>query len=98
LTPRLKNHAMSEYYRKPRGGWQGLPLLNWAAQHGAVDVVKALLESGADALNKDKDGQTAIQVATKSEFLKQGRHHYRRLEDMESAKEILMEILGDAGR
>lgn len=49
--------------------WPTLPLLHWAALHGAVDVVKALVESGANVFEQDINGHTAKEVAENSEFL-----------------------------
>jgi ankyrin repeat protein len=37
----------------------------FAAQEGLVDEVKALLEAGADANIKDRDGDTALMAATR---------------------------------
>lgn len=42
----------------------GYAALHFAASHGDMSLVKALLENGADPLPKDVRGNTAFQVAT----------------------------------
>jgi len=37
--------------------------LQWASYNGALEVVRLLLEQGADVEAKDEDGKTALQQA-----------------------------------
>ena len=97
LHPLHKNHAMSQRFRDPPGQWQELLLLHWAAQHGAVDVVKALIESGVDVTEEDKYGQTAMEVAAGSDFLKERVRGHWPLREMGRAGKMVMEVLDQAG-
>ena len=41
----------------------GRTALHWAALHGKIQVVEALLNAGADKAVKDEDGRTALDLA-----------------------------------
>ncbi|KAK8043918.1 hypothetical protein PG994_012756 [Apiospora phragmitis] len=47
----------------------GLTPLHWAAERGAVGVVRVLLEAGADPKLRDSTGSTPRRLAAKSELL-----------------------------
>ena len=59
-------HAMPQRIHWPKGPWKKLPLLHWAASHGAVEVMEALIENGADVLEEDMYNNTAREVVETS--------------------------------
>jgi hypothetical protein len=64
---------MGELFQSSRSQWQNLPLLHWAARHGAVGVIGALIESGANVVERNEHGQTPVDVAAESELLNKYR-------------------------
>ncbi|KAG9251954.1 ankyrin repeat-containing domain protein [Emericellopsis atlantica] len=99
LPPLQKDHAISKSYRKSLDGWRKSPLLHWAAQHGAVDVVKALLERGADVTQEDKYGYTAVELVSESHFVREpSLRGSEQWGEMGSVGKRMMEILDEAGR
>ncbi|KAL2211278.1 ankyrin [Sarocladium strictum] len=91
-----KWHAMSEHIRYPQDRWQKLPLLHWAALHGAVDVVKALIESGANVFEQDMYNHTAKEVAESSEFLREHVHGGGPFKELGSVGKMILEVLDEA--
>ena len=63
LSYKADPNAMSAI-EQPKNEPNGTPL-HWAAQHGQVETVKALLSAGADQTIKNADGDTALAVARK---------------------------------
>ena len=70
LSPKYQTSVMGKVFQNPGAQWQNLPLLHFAAQHGAVGVLRALIKSGANVAKRDKYGQTPVDAAVESEFLK----------------------------
>ena len=52
-----------------RAGPKGLTPLHWASEVGAMEVVRLLLEHGADVETVNVDGETALQVVGKAEYV-----------------------------
>jgi len=68
-NPNDRNERDYEEDREERGGgWQGYSVLGYAAKYGFYDVVKVLLESGADPTLPRTDGATAYELSH------QGKH------------------------
>ena len=70
LSLKHQTSVMGKVFQNPGAQWRNLPLSHFAAQHGAVGVVRALIESGANVVKRDKYGQTPVDAAVESESLK----------------------------
>ena len=50
-------------HRKDLEGFRGCTPLSWAAQEGRLDMVKALIQSGADPSEEDRKGRAPLSLA-----------------------------------
>jgi ankyrin repeat protein len=70
-NPNDRNELGYDEYREARGGqWEGYSVLCYAAKQGFFNVVKLLLEYGADPTLPRTDGQTAYDLAIENKHPK----------------------------
>ncbi|MCR4305247.1 MAG: ankyrin repeat domain-containing protein [Gallionella sp.] len=70
-NPNDRNERDYDEYSEGRGGqWQGYSVLCYAAKNGFLDVVKLLLEHGADPKLPRTDGKTAYELALQNKHAK----------------------------
>jgi ankyrin repeat protein len=50
----------------PDAKYGGVSILTWASIDGYTDLVRELMDAGADITKKDEDGMTAMQLAAKN--------------------------------
>ena len=62
----ISEHPLLVFATVTDGPWKGYTPLHWAAQKGHTDIVKALLQAGAEVDAKDEYGYTPLHWAAES--------------------------------